>query len=213
MARYGLAIDLNRCTGCYACIVACKSENSTLPGVSWIRIDEKEEGEFPRVTRSYVPMFCMQCSEMPCAQVCAAGAITQGDGGIIFIDQESCICGDVKPCLAACPFEVLVDNQGKRSYFPDYLTPHEEEAYAPHHSAVVEKCNLCHHRISAGLLPACVQTCPTQAMIFGDLDEKQSEVTRLLSRGEAKPLRENLKVDPSVFYLQEKPPESRNRSG
>ena len=75
MSRYGLAIDLSRCTGCYACIVACKSENSTLPGVSWIRIDQKEQGEFPKVTRSYVPMLCMQCSEMPCAQVCAAGAI------------------------------------------------------------------------------------------------------------------------------------------
>ena len=204
MSRYGLAIDLGRCTGCYACMVACKSENSTLPGVSWIRIDKEEQGEFPKVTRSYVPMLCMQCSETPCAQACAAGSITQGDGGIIFIDQERCICGDVKPCVAACPFEVLVENHGEKSYFRDYLTPHEEEAYAAHRGAVVEKCNLCHPRVSAGLLPACVQACPTQAMIFGDLDDEQSKIARLLSRGEAKPLRENLKVDPSVLYLQEK---------
>lgn len=213
MARYGLAIDLNRCTGCYACVVACKSENSTLPGVSWIRIDEKEQGEFPKVTRSYVPMLCLQCGDMPCAQGCAAGAITRGEGGIIFIDQESCICGDVKPCLAACPFEVLLDNQPKRSYFPHYLTPYEEEAYAPHRHAVVEKCNLCNHRISAGLLPACVQACPTQAMIFGDLDDEQSKVAQLLASAEAKPLKENLKVDPAVFYLQEKPAENKNRAG
>lgn len=204
MARYGLAIDLSRCTGCYACVVACKSENSTLPGVSWIRIEKKEQGEFPKVTRSYIPMLCMQCSEMPCAHGCAAGAISQGDGGIVFIDQERCICGDVKPCVAACPFEVLSENQPKRSYFPDYLTPLEEEAYAPHRGAVVEKCNLCYPRVSAGLLPACVQTCPTQALIFGDIDDDQSKIAQLLSRGEAKPLRENLKVDSAVFYLQEK---------
>ncbi len=204
MSRYGLAIDLSRCTGCYACIVACKSENSTLPGVSWIRIDKKEQGEFPKVTRNYVPMLCMQCSEMPCAKVCAAGAISQGDSGIVFVDQDRCICGDVKPCIAACPFEVLVENQAKKSYFPDYLTPHEEEAYAPHRGAVVEKCNLCYPKVSEGLLPACVQTCPTQALIFGDLDDDQSRIAQLLSTGEAKALRENLKVDPAVFYLQEK---------
>jgi Fe-S-cluster-containing dehydrogenase component len=106
-----------------------------------------------------------------------------------------------------------VDNHGKRSYFRDYLTPHEEEAYAAHRDAVVEKCNLCHHRISAGLLPACVQACPSRAMIFGDLDEEQSELARLLSQPEAKPLREDLKIDPSVFYFQAKPAENRNRSG
>jgi molybdopterin-containing oxidoreductase family iron-sulfur binding subunit len=213
MARYGLAIDVSRCTGCYACIVACKSENSTLPGVSWIRIEQKEQGVYPKVARSYVPLLCMQCGEAPCARACPAGAVTKGDGGIVSVDQERCICGDVKPCLAACPFEVLVDNHGKRSYFRDYLTPHEEEAYAAHRDAVVEKCNLCHHRISAGLLPACVQACPSRAMIFGDLDEEQSELARLLSQPEAKPLREDLKIDPSVFYFQAKPAENRNRSG
>lgn len=213
MARYGLAIDLSRCTGCYACIVACKSENSTLPGVSWIRIEEKEQGEYPKVARDYVPMLCMQCGEMPCARACPTGAVTKGDGGIIFVDQESCICGDVKPCLAACPFEVLVANKGKSSYFSDYLTPHESEAYAAHRDAAVEKCTLCYPRISAGMLPACVQTCPSRAMIFGDLDDGQSELARLLSRPEAKPLREDLKIDPSVFYLHEKPVENRNRSG
>src|SRR3990172_8372071 len=80
MARYGLAIDLSRCTGCYACMIACKSENSTLPGVLWIRIEEKEEGEFPKVSKTWIPMLCMQCAEMPCAQVCPTGAITRGGG-------------------------------------------------------------------------------------------------------------------------------------
>ncbi|MBI2988328.1 MAG: 4Fe-4S dicluster domain-containing protein [Deltaproteobacteria bacterium] len=202
MARYGLAIDLSRCTGCYACIIACKSENSTLPGVFWIRIDEKEQGEHPKVARSYTPLLCMQCGEVPCAQACPSEAISKGEGGIIFIDEERCICDAVKPCIAACPFEVLMANKGRLSYFPDYLTPHEKQAYEAHRHAVVEKCTLCHHRITAGLLPACVQTCPSQAMIFGDLDEPQGDLAQLVSRGEAKPLREDLKADPSVFYLQ-----------
>jgi len=206
MARYGMAIDMSRCTGCYACIVACKSENSTLPGVSWIRIDEKEQGEYPRVTRSYIPMLCMQCGEMPCAQPCVAGAISQGDGGIVFIDQERCICDEVKPCIAACPYDVIVVNNEKASYFVDYLTPYEKDAYEAHRDAVVEKCDLCHRRLSAGLLPACVQACPTQAMVFGDLDEEGSEVSRLQARGEARPLKEHLKLDPSVIYLEKKLP-------
>lgn len=206
MARYGIAIDISRCTGCYACIVACKSENSTLPGVSWIRIEEKEQGVHPRVTRSYIPMLCMQCGEMPCAQPCAAGAISQGDGGIVFIDQERCICDEVKPCVAACPYDVMVANNEKASYFLDYLTPYEKDAYEAHRDAVVEKCHLCHHRISAGLLPACVQACPTQAMIFGDLDDDRSNVTQLQSGGKAKALKEHLKLDPSVVYIEEKPP-------
>lgn len=202
MARYGLAIDISRCTGCYACAIACKSENSTLPGAFWIRIEEKEEGEYPKVSRSYVPMLCMQCGEMPCAGACPTGAISLGEGGVVLIDPESCICGDVKPCLASCPFHVLAVNKGKLSYFPDYLTPYEKEAYEAHRHGAVEKCLLCYPRITAGLKPACVQACPTQAMIFGDLEDPGSEIAQLVSRSEAKPLDEGLNVNPSVFYAR-----------
>lgn len=202
MNRYGLAIDLSRCTGCYACIIACKSENSTPPGVSWIRIETKEEGEYPKASRSYTPLLCMQCAEMPCASACPTGAIFRGQGGVVLIEDDSCICGDVKPCTAACPFGVLSVNKAKLSYFPSYLTPQEKEAYEAHREGAVAKCHLCYHRITVGLEPSCVQACPSKAMVFGDLHETESELTQLVSSAEAKPLREDLKVDPSVFYVR-----------
>ena len=202
MARYGLVIDPSRCTGCYACLVACKSENSTAPGVSWIRIEEKESGEYPKVSRTYTPMLCMQCGDMPCAQGCPTEAITKDATGVILIDQEKCICENTKPCIGACPFGVLTVNNGKKTYFPDYLTPFEKEAYESHPQGVVEKCDLCYHRITRDLLPACVQTCPTQAIVFGDIEERESSLARLVSGGNAEPLNSELKADPSVFYLK-----------
>lgn len=212
MARYGLAIDLSRCTGCYACMIACKSENSTLPGVLWIRIEEKEEGEFPKVSKTWIPMLCMQCAEMPCAQVCPTGAITRGEGGIVLIDSQSCICEGVKPCVSACPFGVLLVNQGNRSYFRDYLTPHEKQDYEAHAEGAVEKCDLCHHRVIAGMQPSCVQACPSKAMLFGDLDEPASDLVQLVSSKEAKALRDDLKLDPSVFYVNKSPAEAENET-
>ena len=202
MARYGLVIDSNRCTGCYACLVACKSENSTAPGVSWIRIEEKEAGEYPKVSRTYTPMLCMQCGEMPCAQGCPTEAITKDGAGVVLIDQEKCICENTKPCVAACPFGVLTVNNKKRTYFPNYLTPFEKEAYESHHQGAVEKCDLCYHRITNALLPACAQSCPTQAILFGDLEKRESNLAQLVAGGDAVPLNSELKVDPSVFYLK-----------
>ncbi|MBI4522236.1 MAG: 4Fe-4S dicluster domain-containing protein [Deltaproteobacteria bacterium] len=202
MSRYGLAIDVDRCTGCYACLVACKSENSTAPGVFWIRIEEKEAGEYPDVSRNYIPMLCMQCGEMPCAQGCPTDAISRDSTGVIIIDPEKCICETTKPCTAACPFGVLTANDGKKSYFPDYLTPFEKEASAAHPQGVVEKCDLCYQRITSGRLPACVQTCPTQAIIFGDLEERESNLARLVFGGNAEALNPEPKVDPSVFYIK-----------
>ena len=200
MARYGLIIDVARCTGCYACVIACKSENSTRPEVSWIRIQEDEEGEYPQVSRCDTPLLCMQCGEMPCAKACPSGAIFMGDGGIVHIEPDKCLCGDNHPCIAACPFDVLQANKGKSSYFSDYLTPFEKEAYEAHRDGVVEKCTLCSHRIDAGQLPACVQACPTRAMIFGDHDDPDSTLSKLISHGRTRDLREELKLNPTVLY-------------
>ena len=200
MARYGLVIDLARCTGCYACVVACKSENSTRPGVSWIRIEEHEEGEYPQVSRRYTPFLCMQCGEMPCAHVCPSEAIVMGDDGIVHVESNKCVCHDNHPCIDACPFEVLQVNRGKSSYFPDYVAPFEKEAYEAHRDYSVEKCTLCSHKIGAGQLPACVQACPTQAMIFGDRDDPNSTLSKLTVRGDVRDLREELKLNPTVLY-------------
>jgi len=203
MARYGLAVDLARCTGCYACVVACKSENSTRPGISWIRVREEEEGEYPKTTITYVPKLCMQCGEMPCARPCPTGAISMGPGGIVLIDRESCSCG-AHPCVDACPFGVLFVNQGKRSYFPEHTAPVDEAAQEAHPDGLVEKCDFCYRRISGGDPPVCVQACPTRAMVFGDLDQQDGGLAKLVAGGNAEPLRETVGVNPSVFYVKER---------
>lgn len=201
MARYGLIIDISRCTGCYACVVACKSENATRPEVSWIRIQEEEQGEYPEVSRRYIPLLCMQCGEMPCARVCPSEAIFMGDGGIVEIAPDKCLCRDTHPCMDACPFEVLQVNRGKVSYFPNCPAPFDTEASEDHRDGVVEKCTLCSHRIADGRTPACVQACPTQAMIFGDHDDPDSTLSKFISSGRARDLKEELKLNPSVAYM------------
>jgi molybdopterin-containing oxidoreductase family iron-sulfur binding subunit len=139
---------------------------------------------------------------MPCAPVCPTGIISRGADGVIVIDSENCICGPGKACIEACPFGVLAVNEGKKSYFADFLTPHEKGAYEAHQDGAVEKCDLCHSRITAGELPACVQACPTKAMIFGDLEDRGGDCAGLVTRGVAEPLKEELRVDPSVFYVK-----------
>ncbi len=203
MARYGLVIDATRCTGCYACVVACKAENSTRPGISWIRIQEDEKGEYPEVSRGYTPLLCVQCGEMPCGRACPWGAISIGNDGVVRIEANRCHCRDNHPCIDACPFEVLQVNSGKASYFPEYLAPFEKEAYEAHRDGVVEKCTLCSHRLEADQLPACVQACPSQAIVFGDHHDPNSNLSKVISQGRTRDLKEELRVDPSVVYLKD----------
>ena len=200
MSRYGLVVDVNRCIGCYACIVACKSENHTRPGVSCIRIDEKEEGEFPRVARTYTPMLCMQCARMPCAEACPMGAIFQDEGGIVLVNEEQCRCGQ-SMCAEACPYGAISVNQGRKFYFGPEGNPEERAAYEAHRDGVAEKCTLCSHRLKDGELPFCVQACPTKALLLGDLDDPESEISRLVSSGNAGPHKGDQTLDVSVFYM------------
>jgi len=104
--------------------------------------------------------------------------------------------------MDACPFDVLQANKGEGSYFPEYLAPFEKEAYESHRDGVVEKCTLCSHRIENGQLPACVQACPSQVMLFGDHDDPKGTLSKVISNGRARNLRGELKVDPSVVFMR-----------
>ncbi len=203
MARWGMVFDLRRCIGCNACTVACKQENTLPDGVFFTKTLSQEIGEFPNVGRIYIPTICNQCEDAPCERVCPSGATYTRDDGIVMVDADKCIgCGS---CAVACPYdqrskvepEALSDGLFKGNG----LTPFEEQGYSRFIAGTMIKCDFCHERVDAGLDPACVQTCPTDARIFGDLDDPDSKANRLIrERGGRPPLPEK-NTRPRVFYV------------
>jgi tetrathionate reductase subunit B len=189
--RLGMVIDLDRCTGCRACEVACKAENGIRLGCFRSWVSEKEVGRFPRVTRYFLPRLCNHCQESPCRRVCPTGATYRREDGLIAIDKTKCI--GCRHCMGACPyqsryFNALRDEEGE-SRFP--ATTH----------GTVDKCDLCAHRIDKGIAPACVNTCPMSARTFGDLNDPESDVHRLVETQRATRLLPELGTEPSVYYV------------
>ncbi|MEJ2668046.1 MAG: 4Fe-4S dicluster domain-containing protein [Deinococcales bacterium] len=178
MPRFGMAIDLSACVGCAACAVACKLENEVPPGVGrlWIRLEEY--GTFPNLGMEYRPEQCLQCDDPPCVPVCPTGASHVNDDGVVLVDAETCIaCG---ACIAACPYDAR------------YFDPR----------GFVSKCTFCEHRLAEGRLPACVETCPTVARTFGDLDDPGSDVSRAIrAASRVDVLKPEQGTHPKLVYL------------
>lgn len=199
--KYGMVIDLAKCVGCSACAVACKQENATPPGVFWGRVHIYETGRYPEVKLRYLPTLCMHCEEPACEKACPTGATSRRQDGIVVVDEDVCIgCGY---CVWACPYQArALNRRAPRPYHPAYgLTPYEEEEYDEHQKGIVEKCNFCVGRVDQGEQPACVRACPPGARIFGDLDDPDSEVSRLIAqRGGRQRLAEH-GTKPKVYYL------------
>lgn len=201
MARFGMIIDLKRCIGCHACTIACKVENCTAPGIFWARVVDEEKGSFPQVRRRFLPKLCMQCQNPPCVDVCPTGASFQREDGIVLINSDKCIgCGY---CIVACPYGARYRNPAKRGYFGEELNPQEKLGYEEHEVGVAEKCTFCVHRLEKGQEPACVQVCPTDARIFGVLDNSLSEVSQLIRVRYGFQLLPELNTEPCVYYLPE----------
>jgi Fe-S-cluster-containing dehydrogenase component len=197
MARYGMVIDATTCVGCEACVAACSMENQTPYWRDRFRthIEEHVTGSYPNVQRQFIPRLCMHCENTPCLLVCPTGATYKTEEGIVKVDQSRCIgCGY---CMIACPYDARYPYE--RGYIKE-----AKEIYGTdiaHRMPHVDKCDFCEHRVKQGLQPACVETCPLHARIFGDLDDSTSEVAKLVISGKAKPLHANLGTRPKVFYL------------
>ncbi len=199
--RYIMVIDLRRCVGCQACTVACKQKNATPPGTFWSRVLVSEQGSYPNSRIRFQPILCMHCAEAPCYRVCPTGATEKQPDGIITIDTEKCI--GCRYCMIACPYNARVFNYGpvQPQYEEQDLTPFELARQGDHVMGQVGKCDFCADRVADGLEPKCVETCPAKARFFGDLDDPDSEVTRLVYRRDAYRLQPELGVGPSVYYL------------
>ena len=222
MARWGMVIDLDRCTACQACVVACKVENNVPPtgaeqaergrSISWMRVGRMEERGH-EVSSRLVPLPCMHCDNPPCVKVCPATATVIGKEGIVAQVYPRCI--GCRYCTTACPYTVRYFNW-KAFDWPSPMEKGLSPDVSIRPKGVVEKCTFCHHRLQRArdqaraegrplaegeYVPACVETCPAEAMAFGDLDDPQSTVSQLAESPRAFHLMEELGTRPKVTYL------------
>ena len=195
---WGYAVDIAKCIGCCSCMRACKAENDVPDGNArtWIeRYNINAEGEVTvdsamnedfvfgekptdAVRSFFLPKICNHCEKSVCSQVCPVGASYVTKDGVVLVDQERCVgCGY---CVQACPY-------GTRYIHPE--------------THVADKCTLCYHRITKGLKPACVESCPTGARVFGDLKDPKSTLSEMLRERQHQVLRPDLGTHPKCYYV------------
>lgn len=198
-----MVIDLSRCIGCNSCTIACQHENGTPPDVFYTRVLTREIGEFPKVKMLFLPVLCNHCADPPCETICPTGATYIREDGVVLIDKDKCI--GCRACYVACPYKnrfyISRKWDQKSGYFGNVLSKLEEEQYKEYTPGTSFKCNFCAHRIDEGLEPACVVACPTEARVFGDLDDPNSKVVDLITKKGGLQLLEKLNTNPSVYYI------------
>jgi molybdopterin-containing oxidoreductase family iron-sulfur binding subunit len=194
-----MVVDLKRCVGCNACVVACKSEHNTPNGILFTTVLEKEIGKFPHVNRVFVPVLCNHCETPTCAEVCPTKATHKRADGIVAIDYDKCIgcCA----CIEHCPYHVRTLVRDNRMLYPDGQTVFEKPVHTRIPNKVATKCDLCYPRVDEGLPPACVEVCPTSARVFGDLSDPASKPNHLIEEYGGWQMLPEKQTRPSVFYI------------
>ena len=199
--KWGMVIDLKRCVGCYGCQLSCKAEHGTPRGIFFARVLKQEEGQYPTVSQTFLPVLCNHCEDPPCVEACPTGAsFIWEDDGTVDIDHD--ICVGCRTCMLACPYSNRYFNDNEQAYYGDKgQTPFENARTTQHQEGVVMKCNFCRDRRQAGKEPACVANCPTVARHFGDLDDPTSNVNRLIKERAGFVLHPDKGTKPNVYYL------------
>lgn len=226
-ARFAMMIDVGACIGCRRCLHACKLENNVPDepsNMEWIDLFELEntrplseihsippEGsnknytESPRKGFWYLSFNCFHCDNPPCVKVCPTGATYRDEDGLVLIDYDKCI--GCRYCMAACPYNARRFNWWEPEHPPARVNPidgsieplNPEVPLRPR--GVVEKCTFCVHRTREGKIPRCVEVCPVRARHFGDLNDPESEVSKLLRTVRTYRIREELNTRPMLFYF------------
>jgi Fe-S-cluster-containing dehydrogenase component len=189
LAKYGMIVDIGKCNGCYNCFLSCRDEyagNDYPPysaaqpthGQYWMQVGEKERGSYPKVKVSYIPLPCLHCEEAPCITSSPGNAVYRRPDGIVLIDPEK--AAGKKEIANKCPHRVIYWNV---------------------HKKIPQKCTFCAHLLDEGWkVPRCVEACPTGALTFGDLDDPDSDLVRLMNSGEIEELHPEYGLKPRVVY-------------
>ncbi|MFQ5593750.1 MAG: 4Fe-4S dicluster domain-containing protein [Anaerolineae bacterium] len=222
---WAMVIDLDRCTGCQACVVACHAENN-VPSMGeeevtrgrfmhWIRIERYWEGEYPDVRARFLPVLCQQCERAPCEPVCPVFATYHNEQEHLNIQVYN-RCIGTRYCANNCPYIARVFNWFN-PYYPEPLNEQLNPDVSVRSRGIMEKCTFCVQRIrrveenaaaegrpirDGEVQPACAQTCPTQAIVFGDLKDPESRVVELARNRRGIRLLEDLGTEPAVIYLK-----------
>lgn len=212
--QWAMVIDQSKCTGCDYCTLVCKAHNNVSPEIEWNQVKPVGMLDGKQI---FLPRPCMQCAKAPCVDVCPVGASYYRPDGIVMMDYDRCI--GCRYCEVACPYEARSFNwtafEGENPAVPEWGQPEVERRPR----GVVEKCAFCYQRIDRGLelgltpgldadaTPACCVACPTGARLFGDLNDPDSAVSKILREHPSYRLREDLGTGPRVYYLPADPKE------
>ena len=213
MTRWVMLADLERCVGCQTCTAACRHANATSPAVQWRKVLDVEAGSYPNVSRTFVPVGCQHCEDPPCMHVCPSTATRRRADGIVTIDYDICI--GCAYCDVACPYQARFKIDDARFAYGAAIENEVERADS-RLLGVAQKCTFCVDRIDFGLAngltpgsdpratPACVNACIADALHFGDLDDPDSNVSRLLREQRHFRMHEEIGTEPGFYYLYAK---------
>ncbi|UCF87365.1 MAG: molybdopterin-dependent oxidoreductase [Nitrospiraceae bacterium] len=179
LKRYGMAVNLHRCIGCFACQVTCKAEYDIPFGTFRCRVETYRSGIFPNIQKFFLPRICNHCNNAPCIEACEEKALLKNQDGVVLINDE--LCTGCQLCFEKCPYTAIEVNS---------------------YTGKAEKCDFCYsRRVVKGKQPVCVESCMGKALVFGDLNNNKSDISKALKQKNVKVLNPVLGTNPSVFYL------------
>jgi phenylacetyl-CoA:acceptor oxidoreductase subunit 1 len=215
MTRFGMVVDVRKCIGCWSCAVSCRFEHFLPAGMYWNRVLIGETGRFPSAAKEMYPVLCNHCEDAPCVAVCPTGASHKNEDEVVLVDYDRCM--GCRYCVVACPYQQRTFYDRDPEYYEGQGKTELEKLNARRNGlqmGTVVKCTFCAERIEAGrekglvpgvdreATPACVNACPVQARVFGDLDDPNSNVSTRIRERRGEPLHPEFNTKPCVYYVK-----------